>query len=305
VRGRDEEGAALLHEALALADAAGERETAAKACRELGYVEVQAARGVSAGRWLIRAGQLAESERERAAVLGVRGMALSDRAHYGAAIELLGLSVTGARAAGDVRQAAWSLAILGRARLLRGETADAVAAIDESLALVAQERWLAFQPFPESLRAEAALVAHDHGRAIELLEHAFSLGCYLGDPCWEAMAARARGLVHEAAGERADALERLRDATARAARVADPYVWIHAACLETLVGVAIDDDASDARELLDELERIAAHGDLRELIVRAALHRARLGDPGGIEAARLLGETIDNAALHAELAVLA
>ena len=44
VRGRDEEGAAALHEALALAEAAGDREAAAKVCRELGFVEVQAGR---------------------------------------------------------------------------------------------------------------------------------------------------------------------------------------------------------------------------------------------------------------------
>jgi hypothetical protein len=37
-------------------------------------------------------------------------------------------------------------------------------------------------------------------------------------------------------------------------------------------------------------------------VVRAALHRARLGDPGGADSARLLGEAIDNPALHAELA---
>jgi hypothetical protein len=41
---------------------------------------------------------------------------------------------------------------------------------------------------------------------------------------------------------------------------------------------------------------------MRELVVRAALHRARLGDPSGLESARLLGESIDNPALHAELA---
>jgi hypothetical protein len=44
---------------------------------------------------------------------------------------------------------------------------------------------------------------------------------------------------------------------------------------------------------------------MRELVVRAALHRVRLGDPGGIEAARLHGEAIDNPALHAELAAAA
>jgi DNA-binding SARP family transcriptional activator len=40
VRGRDEEGVALLHEALALSERAGQRRVALVACRELGYVAV-------------------------------------------------------------------------------------------------------------------------------------------------------------------------------------------------------------------------------------------------------------------------
>ena len=79
---------------------------------------------------------------------------------------------------------------------------DAVDVLDESLALVQREAWVAFQPFPEALRAEAALRQGDPDGALTLLEHAFSLGCRLGDPCWEAMAARTKGLVLEAAGER-------------------------------------------------------------------------------------------------------
>jgi DNA-binding SARP family transcriptional activator len=304
VRGRDEEGAAVLHEALALAESSGEREVAGKVCRELGFVDVQAGRGGSAGRWLLRAGQLASAGDERAAVLGVRGMALSDRAHYEAAIALLTDSVATARACGDLRQAAWSLALLGRALLLCGQLPAAIEALDDSLDLVQREGWVAFQPFPEAVRAEAALREDDGDRAAELLDHAFSLGCRLGDPCWEAMAARAKGLLLEAAGERAAALTWLEDAAVRAARVADPYVWIHAYCLEALAGVAIADAAPRAGEWVDQLERLAARGDMRELVVRAALHRARLGDPAGIAPARLLAEAIDNPALHAELAAL-
>ncbi len=302
VRGGDEEGAAVLHEALALAEGGGDRGVECKMCRELGFVAVQASRGVSAGRWLGRAGALAADDEERAAVLGVRGKALSDRAHYGAAIGLLWESVATARRCGDVRQAAWSLAILGRALLLRGQWPEAVEVLDDSLALVRAEGWVAFQPFPEALRAEVALRQGDPDRAIALLDHAFALGCRIGDPCWEAMAARTRGLVHEAAGERSPALTWLRDAAVRAVRVADPYVWMHAYCLDALADVAIADAAPDARECVAQLERLAARGDMRELVVRAALHRARLGDPSGLESARLLGEAIDNPALHAELA---
>ena len=297
VRGGDEEGAAVLHEALALAEASGDREVECKVCRELGFVAVQASRGVSAGRWLGRAGALAADDRERAAVLGVRGKALSDRAHYQAAIGLLGESVATARRCGDVRQAAWSLAILGRALVLRGQWPEAVEVLDHSLALVEEEGWVAFQPFPEALRAEVALRQGDADRAIASLDHAFALGCRIGDPCWEAMAARARGLVHEAAGERARALARLRDAAVRAVRVADPYLWMHAYCLDALAGLLIAEAAPDAGTCVAQLETLAARGDMRELVVRAALHRARLGDTSGIESARVLGEAIEQFSL--------
>ena len=302
VRGGDEEGAALLHEALALAEAGEDREVECKVCRELGFVAVQASRGVSAGRWLGRASALAADDEERAAVLGVRGKALSDRAHYEAAIALLRESVALARHCGDVRQAAWSLAILGRVFLLRGQWVEAAEVLDDSLAVVSEDGWVAFQPFPEALRAEVALRQGYHDRATALLDHAFALGCRIGDPCWEALAARAMGLVHEAAGERAPALKELRDAAERAVRVADPYVWMHAYCLDALAGVAIADGAPDARKCVAELERLAARGDMRELVVRAALHRAALGDAGGMESTRLLAEAIDNPALHAQLA---
>jgi tetratricopeptide (TPR) repeat protein len=229
-------------------------------------------------------------------------MALSDRAHYPAAIELLEASVAAARRCGDRRQAAWSSAILGRALLLRGQLPEAVEVLDEALGLVREERWLAFQPFPEALRAEAALREDEHDCAHALLDHAFALGCRLGDPCWEAMAARVRGLAHEAAGKPEPALACLRDAAVRATRVADPYVWIHAYCLEALARVEIAEEAREARARVQRLERLAARGDMRELVARAALLRARLGDPGAAASARLLAEAIDNPALQAELA---
>ncbi len=121
VRGRDEEGAVRLHEALRLADGDGRRATAVAACRELGYVDVQAGRGPSAGRWLTRATELADGNEELSAVLAVRGMALSDRAHYGAALELLNKSVARAERCGRRRQAAFSLSLIGRVHLLRGD----------------------------------------------------------------------------------------------------------------------------------------------------------------------------------------
>jgi len=304
VRGRDEEGAALLHESLAISEQTGDREMVGRVCRELGYIDVQAGRGTSAGRWLERSTQLAITDRERAAVLGVRGMALSDRAHYVSAVALLSESVSTAERCGAIRQTAWSLALLGRTLLLRGDLSAATAALDRSLDLAEQDRWVAFRPLPEALRGEVALMYGEFEQAEELLHGAFALGCRIGDPCWEAFAARAIGLLHAARGEIAAALESLRDATRRAVRVCDPYLWVHAHSLDALAGVAVRFEAEDAAALVADLEQIAARSDMRELIVRAALHRAALGDPAGVEAVRPLAETIDSPALRAALAAL-
>jgi hypothetical protein len=115
------------------------------------------------------------------------------------------------------------------------------------------------------------------------------------------MAARAKGLAFEAARDRPSALTCLRDAALRAVRVADPYLWVHAYCLDALAGVEIADAAPEAGDRVAQLARLAARSDMRELVVRAALHRAKLGDPSGLPAARQLAEAIDNEALQDEL----
>jgi DNA-binding SARP family transcriptional activator len=299
VRGRDEEGALRLHEALRLAEESGERAIAAAACRELGYVDVQAGRGPSAGRWLTRATQLAEGNEELCAVLGVRGMALSDRAHYGAALDLLNRSVARAERCGRRRQAAWSLSLIGRVHLLRGELALALPPLDESLALVAAERWTAFQPWPEALRAEASLRMGHPDEAAERLDHAFRLACRLGDPCWEGMGARLMGLMTARASDTAKAREQLVDALARATRVSDAYQWVHAHVLDSFAGLAVETGADDAAQIVDRLAELAERCGLRELVVRAHVHRGQLGVSGSLESARLLAAEIDNPMLNA------
>jgi DNA-binding SARP family transcriptional activator len=299
LRGRDEEGAVRLHEALRLAEACGERATAAAACRELGYIDVQAGRGASAGRWLTRATELAEGNEERCAVLGVRGMALSDRAHYGAALDLLNRSVARAERCGRRRQAAWSLSLIGRVHMLRGELSLALPRLDESLALVAAERWTAFRPWPEALRAEASLLMGRPDQAAERLDHAFRLACRLGDPCWEAMGARLMGLLAAGAGDAAEAREQFADALTRATRVSDVYQWVHAHVLDSAAGLAVATGAHDAAQIVDRLAELAERCGLRELVVRAHVHRGRLGDSRSLASARLLAAEIDNPALDA------
>jgi tetratricopeptide (TPR) repeat protein len=288
-----------LHEARQLAEGCGERAVAAVACRELGYIDVQAGRGASAGRWLMRSTELAEGNEELCAVLGVRGMALSDRGHYGAALDLLNKSVARAERCGHRRQAAWSLSLLGRAHMLRGELSLALPRLEESLALVAAERWTAFEPWPEALRAELSLLTGRPDHARERLEHAFRLACKLGDPCWEAMGARLSGLLAAEAGDTAKAREQLADAVARATRVSDVYQWVHAHVLDSSAALAVRTGAADAPQIIDTLAELAARCGLRELVVRAHLHRSVLGVSGALESARVLAGEIDNPMLEA------
>jgi DNA-binding SARP family transcriptional activator len=305
LRGRDEEGALRLHEALRLADASGQPRTAAIACRELGYIDTQAGRNPSAGRWLARATELAEGNDELCAVLGVRGMALSDRAHYAPALELLHKSVARADRCGRRRQAAWSLSLVGRIHVLRGDLSLAASTLDESLAIVAAERWTAFRPWPEALRAEVSLIGGHRAQAADALDRSFRLACRLGDPCWEAMSVRLAGLLALEAGDLGAARDRFADARARVTRVSDAYAWVHAHVLDSAAALAVRTQAPDARELVDRLTALAERCGMRELVVRAHVHRARLGDRASLEAASLLAADIDNPALAALVAPVA
>ena len=48
---------------------------------------------------------------------------------------------------------------------------------------------------------------------------------------------------------------------------------------------------------IDELEATVARSGMRELLLHATLFRARLGEPGALDAARLLAAEIDNPAV--------
>lgn len=302
LRGRDEEGSAILHEALLAAEEAGERSTTVAAMRELGYIDVQAGRNASAGRWLAQALRLCQGDAERAGVLAVRGMILSDRAHYEAALQLLEESVECAQRGGSARQAAWSLSLVGRVHLLRDERTAAATAVGRSIEIAVDERWQAFLPWPEALDGEIAVREERYGDAEQRLTHSFALSCSLADPCWEGAAARATALLHVGRGDSAAARDWLADARVRVSRVADPYQWMYGYVLDASAELAVHMGSSAARETTRSLQDLAASAGMREFTVRANAYRARLGDPGALGAARSLASSIDNPALDRLLA---
>lgn len=298
VRGRDEEGAAVLHEALALAESTGDQGAAARAMRELGFIDVQAGRRQRADRWLSRAVSLADSEAELAAVLGNTGMNQSDMGRYADALVTLTRSVEHALAAGSTRQAAWSTSLIGRIHVLRGDTGSAVPALERSIELVREISWTAFAPWPESFRAEVDRAEGRRDRAADRYDHAFALACQLADPCWEGVAARGTGLLTADSGDVAGGMVWLTEAGSRCMRWPDAYQWVHAYVLDATCELAVSSGRPDAAQWVDRLAAVAARGEMNEFIVRSHAHRARLGQAGATAAAVQAAAAVDNPSLH-------
>jgi DNA-binding SARP family transcriptional activator len=298
VRGRDEEGALYLHEAVAAAESAGHRETLVEALRELAYTDAQAGRRSSVEERLARADRLASGDAEHAAILAVQGMSRSDMGDYPGAFAALSGSIEHAERCGDRRQAAFSLSLLGRAHLLRGESAEAIEALDRALELTEAERWLAFLPFPEAMRGEIDLDRGDTARAAERFERAFAMARDLQDPCWEGLAARNLGLLHHVQGLTGSTRSWMDEARARCTRLPDRYVWMQGHVLDAAIQVDLDEGADDhTRQLGRALGALAARTEMRELVVRSLIHAARMGDGGALDSARMLATEIDNPAL--------
>ncbi len=297
VRGRDEEGAAVLHEALAAAEATGEQAAAGRVSRELGFVDLQAGRRQRAEEWLIRAERLAEDDVERSAVLAIRGMNLSDMGQYGAALESLQRSAEWAERGGSPRQSAWGLSHVGRVHVLRGDTGLARTVLDRVLDVVRAEKWMVFAPWPECFRAEVDRLDGRLDDARDRYGHAFALSCQVSDPCWEGIAARGYGMLDADAGDPVGALDWLANVEARCLRWPDPYQWVHAYVLDATCQVAIDSGSPRAPAWVDELTDLAARSGMQELVVRAHVHSARLGREGAATAARQAAGAIDNPVL--------
>lgn len=289
------EAAVALHRAVEAANRAGASAVAATAHRELGFVDVQAGRRERADRWL----ELAENEAcgadaELASIASVRGMGLSDAAGYDDALRCFEESIERARRCDSRRQVAWSLALMGRTHVLLGSHAEARDALEQSLTLVADEKWIAVAPLPEVMLAHVELREGRVDTAAEELEHAFTIACQLADPCWEGIACRGIGLVEAARGRGAQALAWLTDGRTRCTRVAHPYQWIHAWVLDGMCAGAQQYGDERVADWADDLKSLASRTGMRELLLRAYLYRARHGDEQARDAARLLGAEVDN-----------
>lgn len=296
-RGRDGEGATALHAALGLAEESRDLDIVTEACRELGYVEFLRARYERAEAWIGRAIAEAPDDLERAAAQGLLGAVLSDRGRTAAAVDILNEAAEIGQRAQRPRIEGWARSFLGRAHLLRGEPDLARRELSRSMEVCRLAGWMSFRPWPMALGGDVALAEGRVDEASEAFESAFAIGCQLGDPCWEGMGARGVGLVRIAKGELDEGFAWLLDARARCVRIPDAYLWIEACCLDALAVMGVRYDHAGARRWVGDLESLASRTGMREMLVRAYLHRAALGDGRAAEAVMAFRDAVDNSAL--------
>jgi len=307
IRGFDGEGSVVLHRALLAARAARRPAVVADIQRELAFVDVQAGRHASADRALAEASReaaIADDPALVAGILAMRGMNEADRGRHAEAAALLARSADTAREAGRARQESWSHGVLARSLLLAGHVQQARAAAERSIAVAQRERWNAFLPWPQVLRAQCLAEAGLWDEAGEDAEQAFALACELGDPCWEGMAGRALGLLALHAGDLAAATAWLADARRRCDRVPDRYVWVSAyiglAQLEAAAREHHDVVALSAARLYQD----AVRSDLPEFLAWALVYQAEAGDHAQIPLARTAAAGVTNPHLQARVQAL-
>jgi DNA-binding SARP family transcriptional activator len=296
-RGRDEEGADALLRGAALAEAHALGDLAAAAHRELAYVDILQARYARCAQRLERAVTLADSDEERAGVEAMLGLAAADTGAHERALVHLRRSAELAEGAGSLQQAAFSLSFVGRSHFLREELDSARAALERSLALARESKWLAFEPWPESWLAEADLATGQLPAGRERFEHAWALASELGDPCWEGAAGQGLGRIACQEGRVSIGIRLLEEARRRAASFSDTYVWIEAYALAELAAAAVAAGHRRAREWVEDLISLTARTGMRELAVRAYLLRAELGDRSALDSAAILVAEVENPAL--------
>ena len=299
VRGRDGEGAGILHEAIGVANRIGAPESAAQAHRELGYVDLLRGRYDRALRWLRTATTLAGDEpTERAWALAVQGVVSTDVGRYEEALSAFQDALRLAHAGQLAQVEAWVWTHTGRIHMLRQNLDQARECLTKGLATARAVRWTAFVPLPEALLADVDLIEGRVDAAAGAHEHAHALALQLGDPCWEGLAARGLGMVAAHQGDPATALQLITEARDRCVRLPDAYLWVEGYCLDALCALAVEQGRPEAARWIEDLEALATRTGMRELVARAYAHRGKLGDRAAADAAQVLAAEVDNPALR-------
>jgi DNA-binding SARP family transcriptional activator len=277
IRGSDQDGIALLYETIPLAEARDLPGVAARATRELGYVDLLRGRYERAQRWFAVAAEHATGDEEELAwIAAFAGAARTDVADHPAAVGLLDEAVGRAEASGSLQALAMALAMRGRLRLLLlDERSEAADDLDRSIATARAAAWRSFVPWPQTIRAEVAYRNGDLDHATSLLEVAHATSLQIADPCWESMALRGLGLARTTAGDLDEGLRLLEDAPTQCRRLPDTYLWVEAYGLDALADIASQRGLDSATRWIDQLEDLSIRHGMRTLSSNAAGYRSR------------------------------
>ena len=297
-RGSDEEGAVALHEGVVLAERAGLLKLAATGWREIAWVQFLRAEYPRAEESVSRTAALTDDDEEMAWADVIVGTGRMDMSDYAVAAPLLGSSVERSRRTDSAHLQAFTLSMLGRFHLARDDVETAREVFNEALAIADMRGLTAFRPWPEAFRAEIDLRSGDLASARDRFQHAFAVGREVGDPCWEGIAMRGLGLVADAEGDVMRAFECLLEAPRLCRRLPDTYLWIEAYALDALCTVGLEHGAESLPLWVDELAAVSARRGMRELLLRATLYRARLGDASAFPTARSIASQVDNPAVR-------
>jgi hypothetical protein len=130
---------------------------------------------------------------------------------------------------------------------------------------------VALVPWAIVWAAEAALERGDEAAAETTYAEAYTLGCEIGDPCWEALALRGLALVARSERRTDQARDLLTEAVASCRRLPDVYKWAEVVILTDLLEL---DPAAHDVELARAL-RLATTGPMPDLFERLQ-NRSRL-----------------------------
>ena len=251
VRGYDDEGAILLRQSAELARRSGSAGTAAASFRELGYVEALAGRRPAAATYLAQAAELADEPDNLAGIHGVIGFNLIDWGRIAEGLEHHSLSLDHARSIRNRRREIWTLGLGARGWLAADRLVEAEAWLEECLKLVDEQRWIAFRPWPVVVQSELRLRQRDSPQTLRpRLEEAFALSCQLGDPCWEAAAARGLAQTYEAQNELTRAMDWLGEARRRCFRDTDGYAALQVDILADMAEISLKQGEPGAADAL-------------------------------------------------------
>ncbi len=271
-RGYADEGTIYLRQSADVARQRGYADIAATALRELGFVECKAGRRPAAATHLAEALSLVQDSDSLSGIYAVNGLNLVDWGRVEEGLAHFELALEHARRRGNRRREIFSLGNGARGLMAADRLDRADLWLEACLALIEEQRWIAFRPWPVALLSESKLRQKEDPVALRhQLEGAFALSCQLSDPCWEVAVARTIALTHAAETDLPRATEWLAEARRRCVRAANLYVAVHVEVLASQTEVSM---AADKPDLVDSYARewlsLAARAHMDAHVARAA-----------------------------------